>query len=181
MASISVNLLPQDVILQRNHSAKLSLLNKLSITLLVVLTFFTSVTLTLRIAQSTELDHTRNNFAYAQDEVSGFKDKEEQLVILKRRLAGIESIIGSDTKKKALFNTILYLIPPGVQISDAEIDKKGVMSLTINTSSLDEINQYITALGSKDKNSDLVSRVDLDSLTSSKDNIYYLTLRITPK
>lgn len=181
MSSLTVNLLPPDVLLEQEHRTKLSLINKISVSVLVLLTFFTSATLTLRIAQSAELTKTKDNFAYAQERITTFKDKEEQLVILKRRLGTMQSLVGSDAKKKSLFNLILFLTPLNMQISDIAIEKKGTVSLSVETSSLESVEKFVADLGNKEKNSDLISKVDLDSFSSGRNGIYYLSLKIALK
>jgi len=55
MGGISINLLPQDIILQRKQSSKLVLVNRISVGVLVTLVFFTSATGALRIMQNSEL------------------------------------------------------------------------------------------------------------------------------
>ncbi len=181
MSALAINLLPQDVLVAQEHRAKLSLLNKISVGVLVLLTFFTSATVALRIAQRSDLTQTQNDLVYAQDKVVSFKDKEEQLVILKQRLAVMQSLIGLDSKKKALFNLILYLTPADMQATDITIDSKGIISLSVNTGNLASVENFITSLGSKDKNSDLIAKIDLESFSSGRNGVYYLTLNITPK
>ena len=48
---LSVNLLPQEVLLERKQSSKLSLINKISIVALVILMIITSTVFALRIFQ----------------------------------------------------------------------------------------------------------------------------------
>lgn len=181
MSVLAINLLPPDVLREQEHRGKLSLINKISVSVLVLLTFFTSVTVALRVAQSSELSKTTDNFAYAQEKISTLKDKEEQLVILKQRLSMMQSLIGTDLKKKALFNLILYLTPLNTQITDLSIDKKGTIALSFNTDSLSNVDKLIGDLASKEKNSDLITKIDLDSFSSGRNGLYYATLKITPK
>lgn len=181
MSGLAINLLPQDVLLAQEHRAKLSLINKISVGVLVLLTFFTSATVALRIAQRSDLTQTQSNLVYAQDKVESFKSKEEQLVILKQRMAVMQNLIGLDSKKKALFNLILYLTPVDMQVTDVTINTKGIISLSVSSSNLASVQNLITNLGSKNKNSDLISKIDLNSFSSGRDGVYYMTLNITPK
>ncbi|MCL5783882.1 MAG: hypothetical protein M1142_00805 [Patescibacteria group bacterium] len=178
---IRVNLLPQEVILQRKQSSKLAIINKISIVALVSLVFFTSATLTLRLSQTPQLKAAETDLTQAEGQVNSFRSREEQVVALKTRLSSIESLIGGDAKRKAIFNLLVYLAPVDVQISEMSIDAGGNVTLTIASPSLISIDTFISSLGEKEKNSDLISKVELNGLSLGANNLYRLDLKLTAK
>lgn len=177
----SVNLLPPEILLQRRQSSKLSFINTLSIVALIVLVFFTSATFALRLSQNLEFKKIETNFARAEEKVTGFKDQEGQIIMLKERLKNIQTLSAGDLKIKNIFNVIIYLIPPEIQISEISISRNGTVNLTINSSSLDSLNTFFSNLENKEKNSDLVAQIYLDGLSIGRDFVYKLSLKIIPK
>ncbi len=181
ITKLVVNLLPNEILLQRRQSSKLALINKISVAALVSLIFFASATLGLRISQNMSLKNAEQNLAYAKEKVSSFQDKEAAAVVLKQRLSQIKTLMGADSKITTIFNLIVYLTPVDVQITEASVDKNGSMIMTLTTSSLPSLETLISSLGNKEKNSDLVSKVELQGLSLGKDSIYRMVLKITPK
>lgn len=173
-----VNLLPQEILIERRQSSKLALVNKLSILTLLILVFFTSATLGLRFTQNQELKLNQTNLARAENRVRGLKDKETSIVALKQRLTSIQGLIGGDNKIKGIFNLVIFLTPEDVQITEATVDKNGSMSLSMTTPSLQSLETLIDNLGTKEKNSGMISKVDMDGLSLGKDGLYRFSLKV---
>lgn len=181
MGGILINLLPQEVLLQRKQNSKLVLVNRLSIGVLVALVFFTSTTLALRIMQNSELEGAKNGLVYATERVSGLKSKEDKTLILKERLGLITILVEGDHIRKEIFNLVVYLTPPDMQISEALVDKNGNMTASFSSPSLSAVQTLVNNLSDKEKNSDLVTKVSLEGLSLGKDSIYRFTLKVSPK
>lgn len=178
---MTINLLPPEVMLQRKQGFKLTLANQISIAALVILIFFTSATLALRFFQNSELKAAKEELTSAEGKVNSLQSREVQIVLLKQRLASIENLTGSDLKRKAIFNLVIYLTPPNIQIIDVSVDKNGNMSLSLASSSLPSIETLFASLGDNEKNSDLISKVGLEGFSLSKDMAYRFNLSIKPK
>ncbi len=181
MAALSVNLLPKELIQKRLQTSKLSTLNKISVAALVALIFLTSVALTIRISQNAQLKRAQDGLAYAESRVSSLSEKEGQALILKNRLELIQKVKGLDSKLKAVFNVVIYLTPTDIQVLEASVDKNSNMSLSLNSSSLSSIETLINNLSNKEKNYDMIQKVDLEGMTFGKDGVYRFILKITPK
>lgn len=178
---MTINLLPPEVMLQRKQGFKLTLANQISIAALVILIFFTSATLALRFFQNSELKAAKEELTSAEGKVNSLQSREVQIVLLKQRLASIENLTGSDLKRKAIFNLVIYLTPPNIQIIDVSVDKNGNMSLSLASSSLPSIETLFASLGDNEKNSGLISKVGLEGFSLSKDMAYRFNLSIKPK
>lgn len=178
---LSVNLLPTEIMLQRQQSFRLTLSTKLSIAALVLLIFFTSLTLTLRIFQNSQIEKAKKNEVVAQGKIDSLRSKEDQLILLKTRLSSIKSLMGVDNRRKAIFNLVVFLTPSDTQISDVTVDKDGKMVMSLTSPTLASIDSLISSLGNQEKNSDLISKVDMEGLSLGKDLVYRFALEIIPK
>lgn len=181
MNKIAINLLPQEILFARKQSTKLSLINKLSIALLVIMVFFTSATLVVRFIQNSDLNRVKDGLAYAESRVTSFREKEVQLAVLKKRLALIDSITLGDAQRKAMFNLLVNITPPDVSISDMAVDRGGNISASFNSQSLASIDVLFSNLSSQDKNLDLINKVDLDGISVGKSFNYRFALKIFSK
>lgn len=181
MIKLSVNLLPREIIIQRTHNSKILFINKLSIVALVLLVFFTSSAFTIRFAQSKELSGNEKNLALAQEKVTGQQVKEQNLIFLKQRLDTIKTLKSGDTKIKTIFALVAYLLPGDIQVTTASVDKAGNMSIALNSPSLLSLETLISNLGDREKNNDLIERVDMDSLYLGRESMYKVSLKITQK
>lgn len=179
--SIAINLLPPEILLERRHSSKLYLLNNISIGVLVVLIFLTSATLAIKFSQNSELKKAEQDLAYAEGKVSALKGREDQTLALKQRLSSIESLTGGDAKMKKIFNLVVYLIPPDMQVSTVTVDKNGNMSIALSGFSVASLETLISNLSDKDKNADLIARVDLEGISIGRDSTYRFSMKIAPK
>lgn len=178
---LSVNLLPPEILFERRQGSKLAVINKLSILALLLMLFFTSATLSLRISQNSELKEIRESVAVAEAKVSGMKGKEEQLAVLKSRLNSIKTLNEGDVKRKAIFSLVVFLIPESMGVSEVAVDGSGKMTLSLTSSSLASIESLISNLGNKEKNSNLISKVTLDGLSMGKEETYRFSLKIIPR
>lgn len=180
-SGILVNLLPTEELQKRKHSVRLALINKISIGILAALIFFTSAAFALRLSQNFELQNAQIGLARAEAQVTNLKGKEEQAFILKERLAAISNLLGGDSKRKAIFNLVVFLTPTDILISEASVDRGGNMNLSLKSPTISSIETLISNLGNKEKNADLIAKVSLEGLSLGKDSIYHFSLKIIPK
>lgn len=177
---LSVNLLPQEILLERVQSSKLSLINKLSVVFLMILIFLTSATLGLRFTQNLELKSTKDNLVRAEGRIADSQNKEMALLTLKQRLASIQGLMGGDTKIKNIFNLVIFLTPADIQVTEATVDKSGAMSLSMSTANLFSLESLVASLGDKEKSSGLIAKVDMDGLSLGRDGLFRFALKIIP-
>lgn len=177
---VLVNLLPPEVLLQRRQSFKLSLANKLSIVALVSLVFFSSVTLAFRLTQNAQMKNAENDLAFATEKINTLKPREQDAILLKGRLESIQKLIGGDDKRKAIFNLVVYLALPNMQISDVSVDPQGGMNISMISRTLESFDDFLSKLSHKETNSGIIQKVYLESLSMGRDGTYRFTLKITP-
>lgn len=181
ITKIHVNLLPSEVLFERIQSSKLVFINKVSVGVLLVLIFITSATIALRLSQGTELKEVKEDVVKAETMAAGLQTRSSKLSSLKSRLGSIKTLLEADAKRRAIFNLVIYLIPADVTVSEVVVDAGGVMTVSLSSSSLSSIETLISNLSSKDKNSDLISRINLETLSLGGEMSYRMTLRLVPK
>lgn len=178
MNKISINLLPQTVLLERIQSSKLSLVNKISIGVLVLVAFLTIGVLLLRVNQNRENEQITSQVKDAENKVSSYSSKEAEAFALKNRLDVILQKMGTDEKIKAMFNMLVSVIPPEVILSDAIVDKNGVITATFTSVNVSGLDKLFASLTNKESNLGLVSKVDLNGISLGKDSSYRFSLKI---
>jgi len=181
MNKISINLLPREVLLERIQSTKLSLVNKLSIGVLVIVIFLTVGVLILRVNQNNKNKEVMEQKKVAENKVSSLSSRESAIYALKNRLDTISEKLGTDEKVKTMFNLIVYLTPPDVTLTDVAVDKNGSITAAFTSASLAGIDKLFSSLSSKDTNLDLISKLDLSGVSLGKDSTYRFSLRIIGK
>lgn len=181
MNSISVNLLPSEILLQKKHKLRLIVANRLSVAVLTLLIFSTSALLAMRISQGTELAKARQEKVSVEGKVSGLKNKEDQIITLKQRLGEIQTLLSADKIRKAMFNLFVSQISPDVSVTEISVDKNGAIDASLASSSLTTIENLIAALADKEKNADLVAKIDLERFSLGRSGVYYFDLKVSPK
>lgn len=178
MNKISINLLPQSVLLERIQSSKLSMVNKVSIGVLLVAVIITSGVLLFRINQNQQNNAIEDAVKQAENKVKSYAVSETTAFALKNRLDVISQKIGSDDKIKQMFNLIVYLTPSDVTLYDASVDKNGVVVASFTSTSLLGVDRLLTSLSNKETNFNLVTGLDLNGISLGKDGIYRFSLRV---
>jgi hypothetical protein len=77
-----------------------------------------------------------------------------------------------------MLSLIIYLTPADVVLYDASVDKNGTVTASFSSKSLSSIETLISNLSSQEKNSNLISKVDLDGISLGKDSIYRFALKV---
>lgn len=179
--NLNINLLPREVSEKQKKSAGLSLLNRMSVGLLIVMAFFAAVTLSIRLLQKINLESTSQNLALAQSKVGSLGEREVEVALIKEYLSSYKSLSTSDEKKKAVFSLVAFLAPSDILFNDISISRDGNTVVSASSSSLTSIDKLLSDLTNKEKNSDLIARVDIDGLTLGKDSVYRFGLKIVTK
>lgn len=161
------------------QSHKSALVIRISIAVLIFVISITAVSLFLKVSQNKEIEDTNNQVQTAENNLAAQRNKEEVLLALKNRLNLIKSLSGGDEKVKSMLSLIIYLTPPDVDLYDASVDKNGTIAASFSSKSLTGVDTLFSNLSSKEKNSNLISKVDLDGISLGKDLTYRFALKIS--
>lgn len=179
MGKLAINLLPQEIILLQRQGAKIALINKISITSLLLLLLLMVGIFAVRLSQNNKLSQLNIRLNQESEEIGAFKEKESQLTILKSRLESIQEL-SATSKKTAAFNTILKLIPTDAKITLIAVEKSGTITILANATSIDSFDSLALALADKEKNSNLVNKLDLENFSIGKDGVIRFGLKVSP-
>lgn len=179
MNKISINLLPQTVLLERIQSGKLTLVTRISIGVLTLIILITAGVLFLRVNQNRENNQVNDEVKAAENKVSALKTKEIAAFALKNRIDAISTKLGADEKVKQMFNLVVFLTPPEVLLYDATVDKNGSLTASFTSTSLQDIDKLFSNLTNKETNLSLITKVDLNGIALGRDSTYRFSLRIT--
>ncbi|MCL4367044.1 hypothetical protein M1563_02655 [Patescibacteria group bacterium] len=178
MNKLAVNLLPTDLLEEKKQNLKFDLLRKVSFGVLVFVVILGGATVALRLTQQSALNSANDRVSNDQNQVLAMSDKDSQAWLIKDRLTSIEGILGGDQKRKQIYSLIMNLLPPGMQVTDLSLDKSNNLIISLNTTSLADMDALFHDLADQSKNQNLISLVDFDGLSMGKDNVYRFTLKI---
>lgn len=181
MPKIAINLLPLEFRAAELKVAKFYKIQTIGIATVLLMTFLASLTVALRVLQSQNISRIQNQLTLSEGKVSGFKNTEGSLFLLKNRITAINQYLGIPSSQTQIYKIITELLPTDVSASSISVDKGGevlVVAIAPDASSLDNL---ITNLTSKESNQDKISQVSLESINRGKDGIYRVSLKIKPK
>lgn len=178
MSKVTINLLPQDILLKRQQGAKLAVLSKMSIVLLITLIFCASVTIALKLSQTFQLQALNQELGQSQSKLSSLESVESNIQIIKVRLQSIDTLSAGDNKLKDMLNLVLLSVPPGITVVDFSVTKLGVLNITMESDSLSNLEGFFTNINSIDQNQAIVKSIDLEGFSLGKDAIFRMGLKI---
>jgi hypothetical protein len=175
-----INLLPPEFLYVNKHSKKEILANRLSVGVLAVVLFFTTILFTLNILQSSRLNELDQNMSVATSQVSALSREEGYVFILNDRLKSIRGQT-SAFEKTDLFNLAVAIAPSGLQVTLLSVDRVGNLTVSISTVSLEQFDRFLSDLLNREINSDMVSKVDVENFSKSRDGVFRVNLKIHKK
>lgn len=178
MQTISINLLPEEFTKKELVKKKFYKIQSLSMAALIVLIFVGSLAISLRILQNQSIASAKTQLTQTENRVSALKGKEGAVVILKNRTDTISRVKENPSKQLLSYSLINNLLPADVSVSSLTIDQIGDITISIATSNQALLDSFLSDLTTNQKNFNLVERVNLDSISRSKDAIYRTTLKI---
>lgn len=177
---IAINLLPIEFTQSEVKRTKFIKIQAIGVGVVLLMVFLSSLSVALRILQSQNIKNVQTRVLASEEKISGFKDKQASLLLIKNRLAVISQYLDSPSKQTTMFILLNKLLPVNVAINSTAVGKSGevsILALVPDSSTLDNL---INALTDKTTNLGLISQVSLDSISRGRDGIYRVSLRIKP-
>lgn len=174
MKRLSINLLPAEYTVEEVKKTKFYKVQFISLAVVLVMTFLTSLTIALRILQSSNIRQVQAQLNDNEQRVSQLKDRQVSLFILKDRLTTINQYLGLSSKQAATFRLLDKLLPPQVAINTVSLDRLGeafIVAVVPNSLILDNLVASLTS----------VSKVSIESLNRGKDGVYRISLKVKLK
>ncbi|MBI2314644.1 hypothetical protein HYU93_01100 [Candidatus Daviesbacteria bacterium] len=179
-SSLRINLLPSEIIQAEIKRTKFYKIQAAGIVIILIMVFLASLTTVLRILQSRNITEVSAKVAQAEQQVSGFKNTQASLILLKDRLKIINGYFGVLSKQSLMYQLIEKLTPSSVVINAITVDKTGrvvFLALTPDSASLDELINNLTI---KENNDGKISQVSVDSLNRGRDGLYRVSFKVSP-
>lgn len=178
MSTISINLLPAQFKVAQNRPDKFKIIQTVGYLFLLVLIFFSSVTVALRIFQSQEISKLESEINLSETQVLQLKSKETALAILKNRTTIISEIIESHSDQSDLYKKVNSLIPAAVLVSAFSLDSEGNVSLS---AAIPDRASLTLLLNNLTPSSQGFKKVEIENLSRSKDGTYRANVVIKTK
>lgn len=178
---LTINLLPIEFTNTQKESDRFQKIQAICSYFILTLILAASLVVALRIFQSQQIKLAQANLDQNSQKVTKLKPTEESLVILKNRLSAIDKLTSLPSKQRAVYNLVSQLIPNSISISSVAVDSSGNMLLSLTSSGFEQIDALINALTSPVQNENRISQVSIDSFSRSRDALYRVNLKITPK
>jgi len=134
----------------------------------------------LGLFQSRSLSQLATQASASETQVSAQKDKEIDLVILKNRAQIIGNILKAGSKFPLIYTKINSLLPQSTIVSGFDLNRSGVLVLSLIIPDKNGLNQLFDNLTAGEKVTG-VQNIDVDTLGRGKDGIYRTTLKLTIK
>ena len=181
MAKISINLLPPEIIAREIKNASFYRVQLIGIAVILTMIFLTSLTVALRILQSRNITEVQAQLNQTEEKVSGLKNTQASLLLLKDRLAVIDKYWGVPSRQSAVYQLLDKLIPPTIVVSAVTINKADevvLLALAPDSTSLDNLLNNLTL---REKNEGSIRQISIESLNRGKDGFYRVSFKVKPK
>lgn len=181
MAKISINLLPPEIITKELKKANFYKIQLAGVVVILTMVFLSSLIVALRILQSRNITEAQAKLNQTQQTISGLKDTQAALFLLKDRLAVIYKYLGVSSDQSTMYKLINELIPANIVINAITVDRRGevvLQTVVPDSASLDNLMNQLTI---NENNTGKISQVGLESLSRGRDGFYRVSLKIKPK
>lgn len=178
MAGISINLIPATSRTDQKAQKKIKTVQTASIAVLLTLIFLSSLATALNIFESQRVNKINSEAKLREEKVLKFKDKEAQVSVLKNRLSLINKVNMSSKKDNSeIYRSILGYIPSSVNTPSISVDRGGIVITSLIIPDTQTLEQTLLNLTS-DEAFEKITKIDIDSLSRSRDGSYRAILKI---
>lgn len=181
MARISINLLPEAFKIEELKRAKFYKIQTLGVAIILVLVFMSSLVVALRILQSQNLGQIQKKLADTQQKITGLKDAQASLLLLKDRLIAINQYVDHPSKQVQMYSLASELLPKSISISSISVGGSGeILVLGVATDG-NAVDKAIADLTLSETGKEKIAQVSIDGISRGREGIYRLTFKIKPK
>lgn len=178
MTKISINLLPPEFTMEEVKRAKFIKVQTAGVAVILLMVFLSSLTVALRVLQSHNIQQVETKYSLAEQRVSGLKDVQASLILLKNRLTAINQHLGTSSKQASMYKLLDTIIPNSVTISSLVVDKSGNASVVGVAPDSEAVDSVISSLTDKELNENRIAEVSIDSMNRGRDGLYRISLKI---
>lgn len=178
---ISINLLPPEFMVEKLKNARFYKIQTIGVGIILVTIFLASLTVALRILQSSHIAQIQLKIDEAEGRVTALKDRQVSLVLLKNRLSTIGQNLGTPSKQNNMYTLLEKIIPRLVSVTSIAVDRSGNAAIIVLVPDSNILDNLITSLTSKDSNEGKIAQVSVESLNRGRDGVFRASLKIVAK
>lgn len=175
---ISINLLPTEFLAEELKRVKFIKLQIIGVGVVLTMIFLSSLTVALRVLQSSNISQIQSKLGTVEEKVSNLKNKQASLVLLKNRLVTIDKYLGQPSTQNSMYTLLEKLVPQGVAISSLSLDKDGNTTIVAVVPDSTTLDNLMLNLLQSDRNEGKIKQVTIESLNRGRDGVYRLSLKI---
>lgn len=178
MIKIAVDLLPLEYRQQNLENAKFYKIQKIGITVILLMFFVSSITFTLGILQSQNIQIIQKGIAASEAKITELKGREQSLNLLKNRLTVIDQNLGVPSSQTQSYQLVTNLLPKEVSLVSISVNKSAEVLAQVSVPDVETLEKLIGNLTSRETNEDKISHLSLENIQRGRDGIYRLSLKI---
>lgn len=168
MDKLKINLIPPELKELAKKDAKRSLVNKISILLLGLLIMVTSGILAVVVYQNMALGALNTSLGQERAKLDSVKDKEVVVKLLKNRIDTINQFTTNRYKQGEIFNIMMSLLPPGIELGSIQINKTPAVIIAGETEDSEVLQTFFNNLTDPKINDGKITLVTVESLSQSQ-------------
>ena len=178
MAKISINLLPAEFLQEEGKRTKFYKIQAIGIFVILLMVFFSSLSVALRILQSQSVKNVQIRVTAAEERIGQLKDTQASLILLKNRLSAINEYLNKPSAQAQLYAILGKIIPSNVGISSISIDKSGQAQVLASVPDSSTLDNLISSLVNTETNGGKIEEVSMDTVSRGKDGDYRINFRL---
>ncbi len=180
MAGKGINLIPGE---ERASFEVIEILKKTKFFATIFVSGFVVVLLTFLLVVfrlSSQIKTVSQKIKETEQKINSFKKRETDLVILKDRLGLIKKVIDDRSGSNEILSSFLKLAPEGVEFRVVDSSKKGGLLMTVNSSNLIALNDFLTEISKPEATSKL-KMMEISGISRSQLGSYNLIIECQSK
>ncbi len=158
--------------------AKFYKIQTIGVGIILIMIFLSSLTVALRILQSYNISQIQGKLSKIEDRVSGLKNRQASLVLLKDRLTSINKYWGQPSKQSNMYSLLDKIIPTQAVITALSVEKTGDATISLVVSNSDILDNLISGLLLQDTDQSKINKISIENLNRGRDGTYRLSLKI---
>ncbi len=108
--------------------------------------------------------------------INNLRSREILLQSTKSKAKGISEIVSKRPDFASVLDDISGLLPDGVQLSELQVDRKGMVKLTAKADNSSSLNTFLTALNDPEKGGKMFNKLTVTSIKNDKSGGYLVVL-----
>lgn len=178
MAKIAIDLLPIEFKQQDVRNSRFLKVQTVGVIVILFVIFLASLTVALRVLQSQNISRIQSNLTRSEQKVSGLKDTQDSLHVLKDRVTTINQYLGTPSEQTQIFNIVTKLLPQSGILNSLSVSHANEVLILVSLPDGNSIDVLISRLTSSQYNEGRITQVEVENINRGRDGVYRVSLKI---